>query len=459
MQNLHELFERPFILTDTAAAELDFLGPANICTVQTLSENPAFPSEKNDELFTTKTSDVACLCTSSGSTGSAKGIPVQHGKMIEAAARKNARFSNKEANVFMNTACDMSLHISLSMHELPTLLCLADQVVIRNHELKRDAIAVLCLIGKHRVSNMYEVNAILKHVLNSIKEGEECLAEQIDLSSLTSITSSGEPVVMSVVDELRQKLHQLGAPPTVIRPAFGMTELCGMGTVSDVSPQYDLTNGHHFTCAGTPTRGLYLRVVDGNGRLVGAAKVGNLEVSGCCIFDGYYNNPKANEEAFTSDHWFRTGDTAKIDTGGQLHILGKTKEIIIVDGDNYYPKDLEQLLIGAGIQRLDSENLVVFGSYDEELGTELPVVVYASADGVTHDEVCHKNVRQVIANSIKDECGKEPLDILSVPRAHLARNTRGKRPRLLLRVQYERGEFADAQYTSRQLRSKDLSRL
>lgn len=133
LHNLYGLFERPFILTDTAAAELDFLAAPKICTAPSLFESPAFTSETNNEPYTTETVDVACLCTSSGSTGSAKAIPVQHGKLIEAAARKNARFGDKKANVFLNPACDVSLHISLSIHELPALLCLADQVVIRNH--------------------------------------------------------------------------------------------------------------------------------------------------------------------------------------------------------------------------------------------------------------------------------------------------------------------------------------
>lgn len=73
--------------------------------------------------------------------------------------------------------------------------------------------------------------------------------------------------------------------------------------------------------------------------------VGELLAKGDSVMIGYYNNEEANEEVFTEDGWFRTGDLARIDKNGYLYISGRKKFVIVLkNGKNVYPEEIESLL-------------------------------------------------------------------------------------------------------------------
>lgn len=73
--------------------------------------------------------------------------------------------------------------------------------------------------------------------------------------------------------------------------------------------------------------------------------VGELLAKGNSVMIGYYNNEEANEEVFTEDGWFRTGDLARIDKNGYLYISGRKKFVIVLkNGKNVYPEEIESLL-------------------------------------------------------------------------------------------------------------------
>ena len=89
---------------------------------------------------------------------------------------------------------------------------------------------------------------------------------------------------------------------------------------------------------------LKLRIVDDCGleQLPGAA--GAIQVCGEIIFKHYYNNSKATAVCMTSDGWFDTGDTGVLDANGNLRIVGRSKEVIIINGNNFSSFELEMLL-------------------------------------------------------------------------------------------------------------------
>jgi acyl-CoA synthetase (AMP-forming)/AMP-acid ligase II len=89
----------------------------------------------------------------------------------------------------------------------------------------------------------------------------------------------------------------------------------------------------HCSSAGRPSPGTEVRIVDGE-----------LQVRGCLLFPGFYDNDEANAAAFTPDGWYRTGDLAAVDAAGNYSITGRVKDIINRGGVKFNPRDVEDLL-------------------------------------------------------------------------------------------------------------------
>ena len=85
-----------------------------------------------------------------------------------------------------------------------------------------------------------------------------------------------------------------------------------------------------------------VRIADDEDRALPDGQVGHIHISGENVTRGYYENPEANAVALTADGWLRTGDLGVVHEG-ELYITGRAKEIIFVNGQNYYPQDLESI--------------------------------------------------------------------------------------------------------------------
>ena len=100
-------------------------------------------------------------------------------------------------------------------------------------------------------------------------------------------------------------------------------------------------------------------------------RVGHVHISGANVTRGYFENPQANAEAFTADKWLKTGDLG-VTVEGNLYISGRAKEIIFVNGQNYYPHDLEAIAQRA--PGLDLGKVVAAGARPRGAQTEQLVV-------------------------------------------------------------------------------------
>ena len=107
--------------------------------------------------------------------------------------------------------------------------------------------------------------------------------------------------------------------------------------------------------------------LDANGRINPSGVEGELAARGPGIFTGYLNNPNANQEAFTRDGYFRTGDLAVIDGEGFIRITGRIKDIIIRGGENIAARDVEDLVSS----HPQVEYVAAVGMPDPELGEQV----------------------------------------------------------------------------------------
>ena len=175
---------------------------------------------------------------------------------------------------------------------------------------------------------------------------------------------------------------------------------------------------------GFPLPGVGLRVVDDQGRALAAGEIGNIQVQGPNVFPGYWRMPEKTAEEFTPDGWFKTGDVGQVDARGYVHIVGRSKDLIISGGYNVYPAEIEAAL------------------------NKLPGVAESAVVGVPHPDFGEVGVAVVVARPGAEPDGEPMLAALKaqmarfkVPRrcfvvAELPRNTMGKVQKNLLREQY-----------------------
>ena len=92
---------------------------------------------------------------------------------------------------------------------------------------------------------------------------------------------------------------------------------------------------------GFPLPGVGLRVVDDANKPLPVGEIGGIQVKGPNVFKGYWRMPEKTAEEFTQDGYFKTGDVGKVDERGYVHIVGRSKDLIISGGYNVYPAEIE----------------------------------------------------------------------------------------------------------------------
>jgi long-chain acyl-CoA synthetase len=129
---------------------------------------------------------------------------------------------------------------------------------------------------------------------------------------------------------LQQAWEDLGV---IVIQGYGATET-GFGTCTT-------REDHGLGTVGRPMPPVELRLADD----------GEIQFSGPTIFKGYWNDPETTAAAFTADGWYRTGDIGRLDDAGRLVLMGRTKDIIVLpNGLNVYPEDIENALRTAGLR-------------------------------------------------------------------------------------------------------------
>ena len=122
---------------------------------------------------------------------------------------------------------------------------------------------------------------------------------------------------------------------------LGVTVLQGYGATETGTGSCTRLEDHGLGTVGRPPEGVAMRIADD----------GEIQFKGPTVFRGYWDNPTATAEAFTPDGWYRTGDIGHLDAAGRLILSGRMKDIIVLpNGFNVYPEDIENALRIAGIR-------------------------------------------------------------------------------------------------------------
>jgi acyl-CoA synthetase (AMP-forming)/AMP-acid ligase II len=126
-----------------------------------------------------------------------------------------------------------------------------------------------------------------------------------------------------------------------------------------------------FTSSGRVLTNQLVKILADSGETVGDASVGEIAIKSDCLFEGYYNRPDLTTQAIV-DGWYRSGDLGFL-LEGELYVVGRKKDLLIIGGENIYPQDIEEIV--GSHPAIHDGRVIAMGVYNPSLGTEDVVVV------------------------------------------------------------------------------------
>ncbi|HXW71035.1 MAG TPA: malonyl-CoA synthase [Methylocella sp.] len=349
--------------------------------------------------------DLAAILYTSGTTGRPKGAMLTHGNLASNAAAL--------ARLWRFSPDDVLLH-ALPLYHTHGLF-----VGVNTVALSGGAILLLskfepgdCLKAMERATVMMGVPTYYTRLLADPGLSRERAAH------MRLFICGSAPLLAETHAAFFEKTGH------VILERYGMTE-----TNMITSNPYE--GERRPGTVGFPLPGVELRIADPEtGRALAPRETGVIEVNGPNVFKGYWRRSEKNAREFREDGYFITSDLGRVDEDGYVHILGRTKDLIISGGLNVYPKEVESEINAlAGV--LES---AVIGLPHGDFG-EAVVAIVEVEPGVELDE-------RMMTATLTARLAKFKLPKRLIFVAELPRNAMGKVQKNLLRETYNDLFFA-----------------
>lgn len=382
---------------------------------------------------------LAFIQHSAGTTGLQKGVALTHAAVLRQIGHlaETLRIDASRDRIYswLPLYHDMGL---IACFMLP-MLCHVPVVMQSPIDWVMQPESLLQAISKNRCTLAWMPNFAFQFVPRRTPQKRWA---DYDLSSLRLVINCSEPVRAS---SMREFQTAFGISSRVLQSSYAMAENVFAVTQSDIdaaAPRTICVDAHQFrtgrrvvpvsdqapgalsfTSSGRPLPKQQVRILSDSGVIAGNDSVGEIAVQSDCLFEGYYNRPDLTAEAFL-DGWFRTGDLGFL-LDGELYVVGRKKDLLIVGGENIYPQDIEEIV--GSHPAIHDGRAIAIGVYNPELGTQDILVVAEVERETTLAEVAE--IEQQIRSSIVAGLGIAVKTIFLKPPRWIVKSTAGKAAR------------------------------
>ncbi|MBL6448227.1 amino acid adenylation domain-containing protein [Fulvivirga sp. 29W222] len=413
-----------------------------------IDQDDVISSKENGEIYKVHEDDIAFIQFSSGSTGSPKGVVLTHKNLITNVAAISAAsgYTNDDSMIsWMPLTHDMGL---IGFHINPLFIGMNHYLMPTNLFVRRPALW-LDKVTQHKVSILCSPNFGYRYVLKHCNVTED---SGWDLSSVRLLYNGAEPISVQLSSDFIEALTKFGLPRNAMCPVYGLAEASLAVSISNLEDEVisydfdrDLLNfgdqvvvvqkSDHsvsFVNVGKAINDCQVRITNDDNEEVGDEVIGHVQIKGDNVTSGYYNNQEATKSAIVEGNWLRTGDLGFV-KDGSLYITGRVKDIIFVNGQNFYPHDIER--VAEQIEGIELNKIAVVGHFNPEKQKEEVVAFVFHRGGLDKFIPLLKELKSFINTNVGFE-----LDRV-IPVKDIPRTTSGKLQRFKLLQEYKNGEF------------------
>ncbi|WP_409490834.1 fatty acyl-AMP ligase [Amycolatopsis sp. cmx-11-12] len=427
-----------------------------VVAVDQPAEGPAWPAPA------AAPEDVAYLQYTSGSTRTPAGVVLTHENVL-------ANVRQAVHGLGIDPAGSTVSWLPL-FHDMGLVLGLITPLAMGMRSVLMDPLAFierpvrwLELLSDHKGSWSAAPNFAFHYSATRVREEDRA---RLRLDRVAAIVNGAEPINPGVLDRFHAAFADSGYTPDKTRPAYGLAEATVFVTTGPGVPPRVTTfdraalgagvarqadDGLKLVACGVPV-GQHVALVDPEtGVALEDGSVGEIWVHGPNVGTGYWQKPLESTETFgarlTGDHpglpewpWLRTGDLG-VRYDGEVYIAGRIKDLLIVDGRNHYPQDVEATAASADhdIRPGSVASFAVEGT-----DTEAAVIV---AEHRGHSELTTEDERALAASIrrlVSDAHGLSLRDVVLVPAGLVPRTSSGKIARSACRDRYLAGDYGKA---------------
>ena len=301
--------------------------------------------------------DVAVILYTSGTSGRPKGVMLTDGNLA-ANVRQVVEWAKFDAR-------DTMLGVLPQFHSfgLTVLTLLPLTVGCRAIYTARFVPAKLVeLAREHRPTAFVAIPSMYNALLAPKRAAPE------DFASLRYVVSGGEPLPEKVAQGFLERFGKR------INEGYGLTETAPV-------TNWCLAEEFRRKSVGRPLPGVEERIVAPDGRVLPAGEDGEIRIKGPNVMKGYYKLPELTAGVFDEQGFFKTGDMGRFDADGHLYITGRIKEMLIISGENVFPREIEEAIN----HHPSVKDSAVVGLADPSRG-EVPIAFLELKEGEAWDE-------------------------------------------------------------------------